>query len=83
MTKLATLLGRRPTLVAETPPPAAQPTPDKTSLELDQDLFFPVASQMGEENEVVRNLLIDAEHRITELESRSGNIIMDCRAFVA
>ena len=75
MTKLATLLGRRPTLVAETPPaPAAQPTPDKTSLELDQDLFFPVASQMGEENEVVRNLLIDAEHRITELETIKNSL---------
>jgi len=75
MTKLATLLGRRPTLVAETPPaPAAQPTPDKASLELDQDLFFPVASQMGEENEVVRNLLIDAEHRITELETIKNSL---------
>ncbi len=38
-------------------------------LELDQELFFPIASQLGEENEVVRNLLIDAEHKITELDS--------------
>ena len=38
-------------------------------LELDQELFFPIASQLGEDNEVVRNLLIDAEHKITELDS--------------
>jgi chromosome segregation ATPase len=66
MTNLASFLGRKPTLVAETPQrPAA---PDKNVLELDQELFFPIATQLGEENEVVRNLLIDAEHKITELE---------------
>lgn len=68
MTKLATLLGRKPTLVAETPAQATTPA-DKTALELDQDLFFPIASQLGEENEIVRNLLIDAEQRITELDT--------------
>ncbi len=75
MTKFASLLGRKPALVTETPqgPAAASrrppPAPDKNVLELDQELFFPIASQLGEENEVVRNLLIDAEHKITELDS--------------
>ncbi len=75
MTKLASLLGRKPTLVAETPQPEApkpQPAPGapaKAMLDLDQDLFFPIASQLGGENEVVRNLLIDAEHKITELDT--------------
>jgi len=75
MTKLASLLGRKPTLVASSEPQqgpalpaAASPGPDRTILELDQDLFFPIASQLGEENELVRNLLIDAEHKITELD---------------
>jgi chromosome segregation ATPase len=75
MTKLASLLGRKPTLVAMSEPPhgpalpaAAPPAPDRTILELDQELFFPIASQLGEENELVRNLLIDAEHKITELD---------------
>jgi chromosome segregation ATPase len=67
MTKFTSLLGRKPTLVTETP--QSPPAPDKNVLELDQELFFPIASQLGEENEVVRNLLIDAEHKITELES--------------
>ena len=72
MTKFASLLGRKPMLVTETPKgPAAPatPAPDRNVLELDQELFFPLASQLGEENEVVRNLLIDAEHKITELDS--------------
>ena len=70
MTKFASLLGRKPTLVAATPEsPAAAAAPDRNVLELDQELFFPIASQLGEENEVVRNLLIDAEHKITELDS--------------
>lgn len=74
MTKLASLLGRKPVLVtapSETPAAAPQDltaAPDRNVLELDQELFFPVASQLGEENEVVRNLLIDAEHRISELD---------------
>ena len=73
MTKLTSLLGRKPTLVAGTAQPAAPKavaaaSPDDP-LELDQELFFPIASQLGEENELVRNLLIDAEQKITELDS--------------
>src|SRR5262245_31963905 len=77
MTKLASFLGRKPTLVTETPQPVAASVPaipatpaapSTNVLELDQELFFPIASQLGEENEVVRNLLIDAEHKIGELE---------------
>ena len=78
MTKLASLLGRKPVLVTDTPqPPAQRPAApasapasasDRNVLELDQELFFPLASQLGGENEVVRNLLIDAEHKITELD---------------
>jgi crescentin len=80
MTKFASLLGRKPALVTSAPvqeaaapmtPPPAPPSAATPSnvLELDQELFFPLASQLGGENEVVRNLLIDAEHKITELDS--------------
>ena len=75
MTTFASLLGRKPTLVTETAQPVATSvpavpaTPSTNVLELDQELFFPIASQLGEENEMVRNLLIDAEHKISELGS--------------
>jgi chromosome segregation ATPase len=81
MTKLVTFLGRKPLNVAEKPAAAPQPAnaaPDKSDIELDQDLFFPVATQLGHENETVRNLLIDAEHKIGELErikSSIGNLV--------
>jgi hypothetical protein len=41
----------------------------KNIVELDNELFLPMASQMGEENETIRNLLIDAEHKMGELDA--------------
>jgi chromosome segregation ATPase len=97
MSKIASLLGRRPTLVtdhqdrpvAQDLEPAAlelvsemseiaaappEKPADKPMLELDQELFFPIASQLGEENEAVRNLLIDAEHKMSELDGIKRSI---------
>jgi len=85
MTKLVTFLGRKATTTAsssavtEKPAPAPQPltataAAEKTDIELDQDLFFPAATQLGHENETVRNLLIDAEHKIGELEHIKNSI---------
>src|SRR3954447_7657631 len=79
MTKLVTFLGRRTAPAVEKPAPAPQPltataATDKSDIELDQDLFFPVATQLGQENETVRNLLIDAEHKIGELELIKNSI---------
>ncbi len=76
MTKLVHLLRRKPASPAETPaqiaasaaPAPAIPPPETSEIELDQDLFFPIATQLGEENETVRNLLMDAEHKIGELD---------------
>ncbi len=56
------------------PPPVmpqapAEIAPPETDLELDDDLFFPLAARLGQENEAVRNLLLDAEHKIGELET--------------
>jgi crescentin len=52
-----------------TPAPLADAAPDEPQVELDTELFFPLARQLGEENEVVRNLLLDAERKIGELEN--------------
>jgi crescentin len=51
-------------------PPAANPPPQNPDIvELDEDLFVPVATRLGEENEAVRMLLLDAEHKIGELDT--------------
>src|SRR6185503_15936356 len=66
MTKLVTFLGRKPGSGAEKSPTSPE---QRGEIELDHELFFPIATQLGQENEAVRNLLIDAEHKIGELET--------------
>ena len=75
MTTLVTLLGRKPAAAPEKPAEQAAPQPAAKSapapeaeLEVDNDLFSPVATQLGQENEAVRNLLLDAEHKLGELD---------------
>ena len=72
MTKLVNLLGRKPASAAEKP--SGSPEPEKSDIELDHELFFPLAAQLGQENETVRNLLIDAEHKISELDTIKRSI---------
>ena len=48
--------------------------PEKGEIDLDSELFFPLATQLGQENETVRNLLIDAEHKISELDNIKRSI---------
>jgi crescentin len=54
--------------------PAPAPEPDDNVLELDPELFSPIANQVGKENEEVRNLLIDAEYRISDLDAVKESI---------
>src|SRR5215213_7906952 len=77
MTTLVSLLGRKPVSGTGKPSIAPQPaiaqapaaaTTAKADIELDHELFSPIATQLGQENEFVRNLLLDAEHKIGELE---------------
>jgi chromosome segregation ATPase len=75
MTTLVSFLGRKPTSGTGKPSTAPKPAPastaavtEKPDIELDHELFSPIATQLGQENEVVRNLLLDAEHKIGELE---------------
>ena len=51
------------------PVKAVNTAPNEPEIELDNELFFPVATQLGQENETVRNLLKNAEHKIGELEN--------------
>jgi chromosome segregation ATPase len=76
MTKLVSLLGRKPVPAAERPAAPAPRTMEqpKAEIELDNELFLPIATQLGQENEAVRNLLIDAEHKLGELETIKASI---------
>ena len=71
MSRFGGLIGRK--AIVESPvgetKPAPTPEPDENILELDPELFSPIASQVGKENEEVRNLLIDAEYRVSELDA--------------
>jgi len=61
-----------PPVLVPTPAPSAataETAPEEPEAELEQELFIPDAGQLGEENETVRNLLKDAEHKIGELET--------------
>jgi chromosome segregation ATPase len=71
MTRLVPFLGRKFAFATEktatSPLPASAPGQDE--IELDNELFFPLAAQLGQENEGIRNLLLEAEHKIGELEN--------------
>jgi chromosome segregation ATPase len=89
MTKLGAIVGRKPSvptisesaasaekaaaaeILASAAGAEAQPKP---VLELDNDLFLPLAAQLGEENENIRNLLIDVEHKLNELDAVKNSI---------
>jgi len=71
MSRFGGLIGRKP--MAGDPvgaaKPASPPDQDNNIVELDPELFSPIASQLGKDNEAVRNLLADAEYRIGELDA--------------
>jgi chromosome segregation ATPase len=84
MSKFVTLLGRKSEvrnagqatveqpIIAPLPtsaPPAADTPPQQPDVDLDEDLFVPIAAKLGEENEAVRSLLLDAGHKIAELDA--------------
>jgi crescentin len=51
-------------------PAAARPvTPPDNPLELDEELFSAIGAQLGGENETLRNLLLDANAKIGELDT--------------
>lgn len=76
MTRLAGLMGRKPAADAQVSGvnQAEPEDQDDNIVELDPELFAPIASQLGKDNEAVRNLLVDAEYRINELEAVKQSI---------
>ena len=53
--------------LAEKPNEPAAPTDNP--LELDEELFSALGTQFGSENETLRNLLLDANSKINELDT--------------
>jgi len=69
MKKFGAFLARKPTSAeaALAPTPGGTTLPDNP-LELDEELFSAIGAQMGGENETLRNLLLDANAKIGELD---------------
>ncbi|MBN9048361.1 MAG: hypothetical protein J0H78_02795 [Rhizobiales bacterium] len=70
MTKFVGLLGRKAFSDSLSHSSAATETrvPSPAPVDLDEDLFSTLGAQMGGDNEVLRNLLIDASYKIGELD---------------
>ena len=68
MMKFGAFLARKPAAQdALAPTPAGTTLPDNP-LELDEELFSAIGAQIGGENETLRNLLLDANAKIGELD---------------
>src|ERR1700693_3500422 len=70
MSKFGGLFARKAGVLDNT----AEATPSSTALpdnplELDEELFSALGAQIGGENELLRNLLLDANAKIGELDS--------------
>ena len=63
MSKIAALLTRKPT-----PIKLAEPLPPDSTVDLDEELFSSIGAQLGSNNETLRNLLLNANHKIGELD---------------
>jgi len=70
MRKFGAFLARKPATpeTAAEAAPAAATTPPENPLELDEELFSAIGAQIGGENETLRNLLLDANAKIGELD---------------
>jgi crescentin len=71
MSKIAALLARKPSnLPSNSTVPAIRPTeqPDP-AVDLDEELFSAIGAQLGSNNETLRNLLLNANHKISELDA--------------
>jgi crescentin len=72
MNKIGTLIGIKPnagTAADKLENSLDTGKTEKNVIELDNELFLPMATQVGEDNETIRNLLIDVEHKVGELDS--------------
>lgn len=72
MSKIAALLARKSanSITSPSTVPAIKATqPQEANLDLDEELFSSIGAQLGSNNETLRNLLLNANHKISELDS--------------
>src|SRR5512141_2914085 len=69
MRKFGAFLARKPAAQDELAPTPAGTTLPENPLDLDEELFSAIGAQIGGENEALRNLLLDANAKIGELDS--------------
>jgi crescentin len=70
MSTFGGFLGRKNIAAAEKSTSPAEPAAREDNVvDFDEDLFAPVVTQLGEANEAVRNLLVDAGSKISELDA--------------
>src|SRR5919107_1540706 len=63
MSKIAALLNRKPAATIRFPD-----NPDNTPIEVDEELFSSIGAELGGNNELLRNLLLNANAKIGELD---------------
>jgi len=68
MSKIAALLARKSPQVTSSAR-LADAGPPENPLDLDEELFSAIGAQLGNSNETLRNLLLNANHKIGELDS--------------
>jgi len=73
MSKFGGLLARKPNPAEMTQPDFA-PVSQPPGLDLDEELFSAMGAQLGGENEALRNLLLDANHKISELDDIKASV---------
>jgi crescentin len=64
MSKIAAFLTRKPTAMK-----AVDDGQPDSAVDLDEELFSAIGAQLGSDNETLRNLLLNANHKINELDT--------------
>lgn len=68
MSKFGGFFARKPVLVDASPAPTPTDVDADNPLEIDEELFSTLGAQIGGDNEALRNLLLDANAKIGELD---------------
>ena len=69
MSKIAALLARKSSNSPTTVPAIRPSEPQDSAVDLDEELFSSIGAQLGSNNETLRNLLLNANHKIGELDT--------------
>ena len=69
MSKIAALLARKSSGSPSTVPAIRPVDQADAGVDLDEELFSSIGAQLGSSNETLRNLLLNANHKISELDS--------------